>query len=228
VNNPVNFALNAARAMESSLKELDVIAAHQLGGADGGNDDAKEVAEALRELAEIIEEGLNRTSVLIGNLRDFASPGTGGKARSTVSMERGLRSTLQLLARSLGDAGIEIEEDIEPGVPFVEGDAGALNQIMLNLLKNAIQALDGKGHIKVGLHGDEDWVRLTVADDGPGIDEANLVRLFDPFFTTKDPGEGTGLGLSISRQIAIEHGGDLRVQSTPGEGACFTLELPAI
>jgi len=223
VNNPVNFALNAARAMELSVEELEALSTAEM--TEGG--EAKEIAETIRELSEIVTEGLNRTSVLVADLRDFAS-GNQGKARSTVGLDRGVRSTLHLLGRSAADAGITLEADVDAGVPFVEGDAGALNQVMLNLVKNAIQAVGSGGRVTVSLHGDDEWVRFSVADDGPGIPEDVLPRLFEPFFTTKDPGEGTGLGLSISRQIARDHGGDLEVESRGGEGATFTLKLPAI
>ncbi len=226
VNNPVNFALNAARAMQLSVEELD-----DLAESDGETAkelaEAQEVAETIRELSGIVSEGLNRTSVLVADLRDFAS-GNQGKARSTVSLERGVQSTLHLLGRAASDAGVALVPEIQEGVAFVEGDAGALNQVMLNLVKNAIQAVGEGGHIEVALSGDDETVRFTVRDDGPGIDEETSLRLFEPFFTTKAPGEGTGLGLSISRQIARDHGGDLDVESTPGEGATFTLTLPAI
>jgi two-component system NtrC family sensor kinase len=102
-----------------------------------------------------------------------------------------------------------------------------LNQVFLNLLKNAAEALEGRGGtVWVSARREGDAVRVLVRDDGPGIAREALGRIFEPFHTTKAPGRGSGLGLSISRRIVADHGGTLEVESSPGAGATFSVRLP--
>jgi two-component system NtrC family sensor kinase len=109
----------------------------------------------------------------------------------------------------------------------VEGDPRALNQVFLNLLRNAAEALEGRGGtIWVCARGEGDEVRLEVRDDGPGIPPEEMAHIFEPFHTTKPAGAGTGLGLSISQRIVADHGGSLEAHSTPGAGASFVIRLP--
>jgi signal transduction histidine kinase len=101
-----------------------------------------------------------------------------------------------------------------------------INQVFLNLLTNAAQAIEERGRILVKTEADAAWLRVTVQDTGKGIPADVLPKIFDPFFTTKAVGQGTGLGLSISYEIIKQHGGDIRVTSQPGKGARFTVQLP--
>jgi two-component system NtrC family sensor kinase len=101
-----------------------------------------------------------------------------------------------------------------------------MNQVFMNLLKNAVQAIDGRGTITIRTRVDGGRVRLAFADTGPGIPPEHLGRVFDPGFTTKGVGVGTGLGLSIASQIMAAHGGRIAVESAVGKGSTFTLELP--
>jgi signal transduction histidine kinase len=118
-------------------------------------------------------------------------------------------------------------------VPRAVADEHGLGQVFLNLIINAAQALKGKGgpaeprlRVATGLHG-EDRVKVEVQDNGPGIPAEHLGRIFEPFFTTKPVGEGTGLGLSICHGIISGLGGELSVESQPGQGATFRILLPA-
>ena len=101
-----------------------------------------------------------------------------------------------------------------------------INQVIANLLVNAAQAIEERGHITVNTTHDGDQVLLTVTDTGHGIPAEIRTRIFDPFFTTKDVGKGTGLGLSISYNIVRKHGGEISVESEPGVGTSFTVRLP--
>jgi len=145
-----------------------------------------------------------------------------------VNLADGLQSTLNLLGPSLTSAHANVAVDVGEDLPSVIGDPGALNQVILNLVKNASQAMapDG-GEISIRLFAADEGLHLSVADEGPGVSEDARTRLFEPFFTTKDPGQGTGLGLAISRQIIVDHGGELTLESAPGEGARFVMRLPA-
>jgi signal transduction histidine kinase len=241
VNNPVNFALNAVKTMRTLVAEIgEVIGqAARLGEGDPAKlaQQVRELeairdqigfeqaAEDLLELGDIVAEGLERTSRLVGDLRDFAAPGERGNAE--VDLERGLRSTLHLVAHTLREQGVETALELAPGLPPIEGDARALNQVFLNLLKNAAEAFEGgHGTISVRSAREGNAVVVEIRDDGPGMDPALQERVFEPFFTTKEAGRGSGLGLSITRRIVSEHGGQLELESAPGEGSCFRVRLP--
>ena len=117
---------------------------------------------------------------------------------------------------------------IDQEIPTVMGDAGALNQVFLNILKNAAEAIEGEGGaIHVAASGEDAQVVVRIRDTGPGMEAAVKERLFEPFFSTKVAGKGTGLGLSMSRRIVEQHGGAIEVASEPGEGTCVTVRLPA-
>jgi signal transduction histidine kinase len=121
---------------------------------------------------------------------------------------------------------IQVVKEIDPAAKVV-GFAGQIDQVLMNLLTNAVQAIgDRSGTIRIGLHRRGDEVILSVGDDGKGIPPEVLPRIFDPFFTTKDVGEGAGLGLSIVHGIVERHGGRVEVESTPGQGSSFRVILP--
>lgn len=150
--------------------------------------------------------------------------------RKRVALNQIVQKAMELQRFGSASEKIRIELDLDAALPFVLGDAGQLQQVVMNLVGNARQALvqEGKaGTIRlrtaqVGAH----RVQMQVIDDGPGIPQAILARIFDPFFTTKPAGVGTGLGLSIVLSIVREHGGQVHVTSPPGGGATFTVELP--
>jgi two-component system NtrC family sensor kinase len=161
----------------------------------------------------------------VGDLRDFAAPG--GRGSGKVDVARSLRSTLQLVRHVFVQAGIEIREAIAPDLPPLEGDARGLNQVFLNLLKNAAEAFEGRhGRVDVRARVEGDTVVVEIQDDGQGIAPELQARLFEPFFTTKAAGRGTGLGLSISQRIVSEHGGRMELESAPGRGTCVRVSLP--
>lgn len=152
--------------------------------------------------------------------------------RGRIALNQIVSRTLELQRFSLAADNIHVQLDLEPVLPFVQGDSGQLQQVLTNLLGNARQALEeqGKGgaiRIKT-MRVSEKRVLLEVSDDGPGIPQAIQARIFDPFFTTKPPGVGTGLGLSIVLGIVREHGGHVRLTSNLGQGTTFSIELPAV
>jgi signal transduction histidine kinase/CheY-like chemotaxis protein len=152
--------------------------------------------------------------------------------RSRVALNQVVSRTLELQRFSSGADNIRVELDLEPVLPFVLGDAGQLQQVLMNLIGNARQAIEeqGKGGtIRVKTQRvAEKRVLLEVSDDGPGIPQGIQARIFDPFFTTKPAGVGTGLGLAIVLGIVREHGGKLHLASNLGKGTVFSIELPAI
>ena len=132
--------------------------------------------------------------------------------------------TLRLLEGRWRDR-LTIHRDFE-AVPPVECDPSQMNQVFMNLLANACDAIAGKGNVWIETRAGEHDVSVTVRDDGAGMNAEVLGRVFDPFFTTKDVGKGTGLGLAISHGVVAAHGGRIEVESTPGAGACFRVVLP--
>ena len=185
-----------------------------------------ELSDALAELVGIVNEGLHRTSHLVSDLRDFAAPHRG--ENRPFDVRSCLRSTVHLLAHKIRDCQAEVDLVIDQDVPPVIGESGAINQVFLNLLKNAAEALEGQGGtIQVTVSAEEAQVLVRIRDTGPGMEADVQGRLFEPFFTTKVAGEGTGLGLSMSRRIVERHGGGIAIESEPGEGTCVTVRLPA-
>lgn len=135
-----------------------------------------------------------------------------------------------LLQAELQEAGVRLVRDCEPGTSTVHGVRSHLQQVMLNLVCNAIAATPAGGEVAIRLSPDREKERemvcLLIEDSGTGIDEENLERIFDPFFTTKDPDQGTGLGLMITDRIVRDHNGSIEVRSRPAEGSSFWVRLP--
>ncbi|MDE2510992.1 MAG: response regulator [Elusimicrobia bacterium] len=140
-----------------------------------------------------------------------------------------LDATLQLARHPLRLAGVEVVKSIPADLPPIMADPAQLQQVFLNLVTNARQAMEGRSgaRLTIAARRDGGSVVLIFSDNGPGISPENLDRIFDPFFTTKPEGQGTGLGLSISHALVAQNGGTLEAASVPGEGAAFTLAFAA-
>jgi signal transduction histidine kinase/CheY-like chemotaxis protein len=176
-----------------------------------------------RESIESIEQAARRGADITGRLLAFSR---GGLARFTaVDLADVITETLELVAPTV-PASLAIEVDLTSEPVTVEGDRGQLLQALLNIVLNARDALAGAGTIRIGLRVEEDVASLTVADDGPGMDEQTRLRIFEPFFTTKPAGSGTGLGMAITYGIVQGHHGKVAVESTPGGGTTFRITLP--
>jgi signal transduction histidine kinase len=113
-------------------------------------------------------------------------------------------------------------------LPEIDCYPGQLNQVFMNILSNAIQAINAEGQITIQTSMLDNMVKISISDDGQGMTEVTKQKIFDPFFTTKDVGQGTGLGLSISYGIIEKHNGKIEVTSTLGQGTTFTITLPII
>lgn len=179
--------------------------------------------EDLPKLLDGVRLGAERAAEIVRGLRAFARTGQQG-ALDEVDLAATIEIAITVLRHELRDR-IRVHRDFAP-VAKVRCDASRLSQVFVNLLLNAVQAMNGGGEIFLGLFADATSVRCTVRDTGPGIPEAIRTKIFDPFFTTKPVGHGTGLGLSISYGIVQQHGGRIEVESAPGQGATFTVILP--
>jgi two-component system NtrC family sensor kinase len=183
-------------------------------------------APALQRGLERIERQTEHMATIIDHLRTFARPRAGGHV--TVSLNDLVGNVLLLCGQQLRDAGITLELALAEPVPLIQGQPGEIEQIILQLLTNAREALAGRdGQIWLSTERRDQTVCLVVRDDGPGMPPAVQERIFEPFFTTKEVGQGVGLGLTIALQAAERYGGTLSVESAPGAGAAFTLALPA-
>ncbi|MEW6279648.1 MAG: HAMP domain-containing sensor histidine kinase [Candidatus Eremiobacterota bacterium] len=139
-----------------------------------------------------------------------------------------VRDVVKMLSVGLRGEACRLTSDLPASLPAIRGNAEELTQVLINLVSNAVDAVRGRPEplIVVRAKQVDDFMRLTVEDNGPGIARNHLRRIFDPFFTTKPADRGTGLGLSIVRRIVAEHGGQVYAHNLPGGGACFTVELP--
>ena len=188
----------------------------------------RDVLGDSHEARQIFQEA-ERASAILRQL--LLSARESRPERRRVALNQVVSRTLELQRFSLAADNVHVQLDLEPVLPFVQGDAGQLQQVLVNLIGNARQAIEeqGKGGtIRVKTRRiAEQRVLLEVRDDGPGIPQAIQARIFDPFFTTKPAGVGTGLGLAIVLGIVREHGGRLHLTSNLGQGTVFSIELPA-
>lgn len=166
-------------------------------------------------LALDIERAATRIHDLVGAVRQFtymdhlAAP-------DAVDLEPGLRDTLRVVAAKAKAKGARVTLEVDPDLPRVQANGGELNQIWLNVIDNALDAIPESGNIEIRAKRDLDRVAVTITDDGPGIPADVLHRIYDPFFTTKPQGQGTGLGLEITRRLVRRYHGDIQVESRPG------------
>jgi two-component system NtrC family sensor kinase len=189
--------------------------------------ESEETSRTRSEALEAIHHEARRAAKIVANLLTFARQHQ--PERAPTDLNRVVADTLELRRYSLRTARVRVEVKLDPAMPPTMADPFQLQQVVLNLLANAEYALSswaGDRVVTVSTRAADELLTITVADSGPGISEDHLTRVFNPFFTTKPVGEGTGLGLSISDGIVREHGGRIRVESTPGSGATFVIELP--
>jgi PAS domain S-box-containing protein len=189
--------------------------------------------DELSRDADLLMREADRTRRIVQNLLDFARQRP--PERQPTDLAALVERTLELHSYALGTAAISVERELPDDLPPVDADPGQIQQVLLNLTLNAIQAIGTRpegGSIAiqaaaVTTEAGRRRVRLTIADDGPGISSAVHARLFEPFFTTKPVGQGTGLGLPVSYGIVAAHGGRLWHEPGTGRGATFVMELPA-
>jgi two-component system NtrC family sensor kinase len=178
----------------------------------------------LRNALGQVDAQARRIADIVQGVLGFARP----RAPRPVAVDLAALAaeTLELVRHDLAREHVHLETAFAPDLPPVQADPQQLQQVILNLVGNAIQSMEGHAdnRLRVEVREEADDVALRVVDSGPGIPAEVLARIFDPFFSTK--AEGSGLGLSVSYAIARAHGGDLRVTSEPGLGATFTLVLP--
>jgi signal transduction histidine kinase len=234
INNPVGFVNSNMGALQNYVDTLlGVIDGYQQAAlgqpalqaqlAQAERDaDLEFLREDVTALVKESLDGLKRVRDIVQSLKDFSH--VGETAWQVADVHQGLDSTLTIVANEVKfKASVEKHYGKLPPITCL---ASQLNQVFMNLLVNAAQAIRERGIIRIITGTDKDGIWVRIQDNGGGIPAQNLKRIFEPFFTTKAVGSGTGLGLSLAYGIITKHGGRIDVLSEPGKGSAFTVHLP--
>jgi len=239
VNNPLNFVKNALPPLKTAVGDLTrIVESVQLDADASDAELAKHVRELIRvgrqadirnsivetrEVMQTMENGVTRMAHILRALLDFSRQ-TPDEQPVRFALQSAVESALALLRHDLRGR-VEVELDLAE-VPTLVAQPGALGQVLMNLVKNGAEAIEGKGTIRITARTQDAAVELAVKDSGKGMPAEALQRAFEPFFTTKPVGKGTGLGLSMVHGIVRKHGGAVRISSQPGAGTTVTLSFP--
>jgi len=238
INNPIGFVKSNLGSLAQYVNSLiDIIQRyekieHLHGGAVGValadiaqrklDMDYEFVLDDVEKLLSESAEGVQRVSKIVLDLKNFSR--TGDVTMAAADLQAGIESTINVVWNQLKYKVEVVREFAE--IPPLTCVASQINQVVLNLLVNAGQAIADRGTVTVRTGRQDDWVWFEVQDTGCGITAEQQAHIFDPFFTTKPVGQGTGLGLSVSFGIVQRHGGHITVTSTPGVGSTFRVTLP--
>ena len=244
INTPIQYIGDNGKFLEEAFRDLVALADE--GRETSGTNSPSEAAPARRQVDEgvldyhrtevpkAIEElleGVDQVARIVRAMKEFSHPGPMEKI--PVDINRGIESTI-MVSRNEWKYVAEITTDLDRRLPPVPCLAGELNQVILNLIVNAAQAIAetpqgaaAKGSIHISTRQDGSFAEIRVKDSGPGIPKAIQSKVFDPFFTTKPVGKGTGQGLALAHAVIVQkHGGSIGLESQPGAGAAFILRLP--
>ena len=182
--------------------------------------------EEFKNSVKKIEEHVERARKVVHNMLGYARRME--PRMEDVDVNQTVNQTVDILENFARGNNIDIQTDLAENLPIIAGDQAQLQQVILNLMNNAIDAIGKDGTISIRSGAGKSEIRITIADTGPGIPESMQKKVFDPFYTTKSTGKGTGLGLWISYSIIEKMGGKLALQSKEGQGAAFTITLPIV
>ncbi|MFB0547209.1 MAG: ATP-binding protein, partial [Anaerolineae bacterium] len=202
INNPIGVILGFAQVISKKLTEDDPLS---------------------NPLATVEKEAL-RCKSIVQNLLDFARRSE--PALRPINVNTVLEATCALVEHKFSSQNVEIIKGYDPNLPEIMADENQLQQVFVNIILNAFQAMPGGGELRITTRRMGSEVQILFSDTGVGISPENLKRIFDPFFTTKEVGQGTGLGLSVSYGIIEQHNGTIEVESRVGVGSTFTIKLP--
>ncbi len=212
INNPVSFIATSVSPLRKRLERA----------AGAAPEPVQKMLREAEDIVDIMARGAERTAAIVKDLRSFSR--LGEAARKAVDLHEGLEVSLRLL-ESRWRERVTVHRDFGD-LPAVECDPGQVNQVFMNILSNACDAISGQGNVWVTTRRNGSSVEVAIRDDGGGMPPEVVTRIFDPFFTTKDVGGGTGLGLAISHGVITGHGGTIDVESAPGQGTTFRIRLP--
>jgi two-component system, NtrC family, sensor kinase len=210
INNPLATIAACAEALEQRVEE--------------GDFEGCESAPDLSEYLELIKSEAFRCKSITTGLLDFSRARTG--ERHPIDVGDVLRSSVNLVSHQNRGGGVKFELEIGDDLPMVDADGGQIQQAVIALSTNAVDAMPDGGTLTLRARPESNSVAIEIEDTGVGIQAEDLSKIFDPFFTTKEIGKGTGLGLAVCYGIITDHGGRLSVRSNPGKGSVFTILLP--
>jgi len=250
INTPIQYVGDNTRFLQDAFERIMQLlkayerfydAVHENGLADAAASEVESArrdtdigffAEEVPQAVAQIMEGVQRITKIVQAMREFSHPG--GEEKAPVNLNEAIERTVTL-SRNAWKYVADLETDLDPDLPHVMCFPNEINQVFLNIIVNAAQAIEEAGmkdtpekaKITISTRTDGNWAEVRIADTGPGIPESIQTQVFTPFFTTKAVGKGTGQGLAISYAVVVEeHGGELRVESKPGKGAVFIIRLP--
>ena len=238
INNPINFITSSATALQYNFEDIQKILEkiEQLKNGNGQKNSigsliklsdelaSQELSDETAQLINGINAGAERTLKIVNSLRIFSRNTT--ENFHPANLNEGIESTIALIKGSL-PPGISIHTEFST-IPPVVCQISRLNQVFLNIINNAVQALAESGSIQIATEEVGSEIKVTIHDNGPGMDAETRQRIFEPFFTTKSVGKGTGLGLSISYGIVEQHNGRIEVKSEVAKGTAFYIWLPVV
>ncbi len=205
INNPLNYILGGLTGLEQYFEE-------------NNNKDEK-----IDLYLSSIKTGIERVNSIVSGLNQLSKSKDSSQKENDITSI--IENCLTIINSQITDR-ISLKKDYPTQGLIVYGNTGDLQQIFLNILLNAVQAIEDKGIITISAHSEDNNISIQIADTGCGIGRENISRITDPFFTTKDPGKGTGLGLSIAYSLIIAHNGNLRFKSEPNKGTTVKITLP--
>lgn len=238
INNPVNFISNGIVSLKQNFTDVEMLiqAFMELNSEQippeqwlkiqelRKKTQPAELMQEIQELFDSIKNGANRTSEIVKGLRNFSRLDENEMKKA--NLEEGIENTLVILNNRVKNRVAIIKEF--GNIPDVMCYPGQLNQVFMNLLHNASDAINGEGEIRIKTSSDDQHAYVTISDSGQGMPEEIRSKIFEPFFTTKPVGKGTGLGLSIAYGIIEKHKGSIEVESEPGKGTTFLITLPLL
>ncbi len=238
INNPINFVYAGINSLLRDFEDIEPVV-REIGKINPEDDNLKEklkkieqlkaeynfdeAFEAIPQIISDIKLGADRTAEIVRSLRSFSRMDAAKK--QLFNVHESLDTSL-LLLKNKYKRRIEIFKNYAPGLPKINCHPGKINQVFLNIISNAIDAIEGEGKIWITTSREGDNIKISVKDTGCGMDEETKQKIFDPFYTTKDVGKGTGLGMSIAYGIIQEHKGKIEIVSEPGKGTEIIVTLP--
>lgn len=230
INNPIGFIRsNLVSGLDYVRKLKLTLNAYRTGDLERASQlwNSADIDFVLEDFSELLIEsvaGADRVARIVTNLKKYAS--IDAALTMPIDLNNALRSVAEIALQQLP---VAIAFDLKP-LPVIECDQSRMNQLLLSLLQNAVQAIEGQadGLIRISTRLIDSQIQIAIADNGCGIAASVLSRIFDPFFTTREIGKGMGLGLTLASDIAVAHGGRIEVDSTPGAGSTFTVYLPTL
>lgn len=236
INNPVGFVISNISTLNEYaevLREFIEKSLIYVAKPDGAikqdlvsiskKEDLPFVVEDIMSIVKDAQEGLVRVKDIVANLKQFAR--TDEEESEAFDVNENIENTIKVAWNEL-KYHVTLNKELDESIPLAFGHAGQINQVVLNMLVNAAQAIEGDGQVSIRTTLVDEYVRLDIEDTGCGMPDEVKLKIFDPFFTTKPVNVGTGLGLSISYGIIEKQGGKIEVESEVGKGTCFKIYLP--